>query len=89
MSKIITITVENESQKDQIVDVLLEAEGDGVLAFPYQVKVDDESVDSYPGSKESDCCGALISFSDICSNCKEHCDEINVEEIVSNIRRIV
>lgn len=88
--KVITITVENESQKEQIVDILLEAEGDGVLAFPYNVKVDDEvsSVDSRTGSQESDCCGALIILTDICSNCKEHCDELEWKEEISKIRRI-
>lgn len=29
---------------------------------------------------ESNCCGALIMIGDICSDCKEHCEDISVEE---------
>ena len=78
MSKIITITVEKGSQKEQIVDILLEAEGDGVLAFPYSLRVDANYAEQSTKSKKhsvSECCGALIIATDICSNCKEHCDE--------------
>jgi len=28
----------------------------------------------------SDCCGAEIIFTDICSDCKEHCEPIEDEE---------
>ena len=30
--------------------------------------------------KESDCCGALIKWSDICTACGEHCEPMENDE---------
>ena len=36
--------------------------------------------DAYEFGMESDCCGAGIIYSDICMECKEHCDAEREDE---------
>jgi hypothetical protein len=44
-------------------------------------KIYEHSLDAYSPGMISSCCGASIVLEDICSDCKEHCDPISVEEL--------
>ena len=36
--------------------------------------------DIYEHGVESDCCGASVVWVDICTDCKEHCTPVDLEE---------
>jgi hypothetical protein len=36
--------------------------------------------DAYEYGVESDCCGASVIYTDICTDCKEHCTPVREDE---------
>mgnify|MGYP003126470421 FL=1 len=45
------------------------------IYFPNEFPPPEELIEVY-----SDCCGSRIILNDICSKCKEHCNQTNEEE---------
>ena len=39
-----------------------------------------DASDCYEHGTESDCCGANVYLGDICSDCKDHCTPVDLEE---------
>ena len=46
------------------------------IYFPNEFPPPEEPIEVY-----SDCCGSIIILNDICSQCKEHCNQTNEEEL--------
>ena len=48
--------------------------------------------DIYELGVESDCCGAPVAWVDLCTNCKEHCTPVDLEqqtrELMDNYRDV-
>ena len=68
--------------KDKYSVILNKNELDEVRGFYTSFELKDMS-SQY--EKLSNCCGASIVFTDICSSCKEHCEPMTQEEIEAEI----